>query len=693
MKECLICCEVMVIGAIGSCDHPDVCWLCTLKRRELYMEKDCIICKTDQKLVIFTANHTKNFAEFDLNKLIWNKKYNIYCETEEQEQKILDCWSFKCPQCTEKISDLPQLKKHIKLNHNLVFCELCLKFRKCFIYEQAYMDPGQVAAHIAKGSKELQIDLHPACQFCNINYFNNDVLFEHLHHQHYTCFLCEKIGVQFQYYKNYPGLEKHFRKDHFMCAEPDCLERRFVAFATAVEFQMHDVEAHLQNRKLSRGAEIKARQIDVSFNVLRANRHGEGIRYFHEDPSEPEYVRRSHRGAASADNFAPVAENSEHRSRNKHSLQQGAVDEQKKEQEDRAKKEREISDQEQDQKRKNLTAEIQRKKLEAATSPDDVTKKEKARIKAELKRKKKELFPTPPQDDFYYEAPPKPEPTAEEKEAAMKERNRQLIIHIKDTLQTDDKFQEFKLRSGEYRLNKIGAREYYSHFCKLFPKNRWNEIFLELVALLPDVKKQEELLHLQQEDQNMASSFPRLEAPATAPSAEAKAPTASEQKKAPTASEQKKAPTASEQKKEPTASKAKKAGKSEKTAWGDGNKPENKVTVKPAHLIPDPISSVSHEEEEVIDGFQFPALPSAPKTIPKFNSVIFGKSPNPKNLTLENFPSLAGSPNPNPNPPNPPPPLQREVIHSTNPPKTWAPKQAARQPRKQNKKQVLLHFG
>jgi hypothetical protein len=42
---CLICCEPIKEYAVGQCNHRDLCAMCTLKRRELYKENNCCICK------------------------------------------------------------------------------------------------------------------------------------------------------------------------------------------------------------------------------------------------------------------------------------------------------------------------------------------------------------------------------------------------------------------------------------------------------------------------------------------------------------------------------------------------------------------------------------------------------------------------------------------------------------------------
>lgn len=77
----------------------------------------------------------------------------------------------------------------------------------------------------------------------------------------------------------------------------------------------------------------------------------------------------------------------------------------------------------------------------------------------------------------------------------FQERNKLLISIIqsfcaKESLQFDD----FKNLSGEFRRSDISASEYYKRCGEILGKENFNEIFPELLALLPDINKQQELL-------------------------------------------------------------------------------------------------------------------------------------------------------------------------------------------------------
>ena len=75
------------------------------------------------------------------------------------------------------------------------------------------------------------------------------------------------------------------------------------------------------------------------------------------------------------------------------------------------------------------------------------------------------------------------------------QRNLVLLQKIKDYLGNDDsKLMIFKTVSGEFRKSTITPAEYYQHCLDLLGADNLPKIFSELVSLLPDVVKQQELL-------------------------------------------------------------------------------------------------------------------------------------------------------------------------------------------------------
>ncbi|XP_059613471.1 E3 ubiquitin-protein ligase ZNF598 isoform X2 [Phlebotomus argentipes] len=81
-----------------------------------------------------------------------------------------------------------------------------------------------------------------------------------------------------------------------------------------------------------------------------------------------------------------------------------------------------------------------------------------------------------------------------------KKRNEVLLRHFQDALKSSAAVKEFHAISQMFMKNKYNALPYYEH-CVSALGEKFNEIFPELLALLPDITKQQELflVHVQQE--------------------------------------------------------------------------------------------------------------------------------------------------------------------------------------------------
>ncbi|XP_066292212.1 E3 ubiquitin-protein ligase ZNF598-like [Branchiostoma lanceolatum] len=74
----------------------------------------------------------------------------------------------------------------------------------------------------------------------------------------------------------------------------------------------------------------------------------------------------------------------------------------------------------------------------------------------------------------------------------FQQRNHQLMSSIMECLKGNDKIGQFKDFSRKFRQGALPASEYYTICCKLFQKS-FSAIFVELLVLLPDAHKQQEL--------------------------------------------------------------------------------------------------------------------------------------------------------------------------------------------------------
>ncbi|XP_010148105.1 PREDICTED: zinc finger protein 598, partial [Eurypyga helias] len=94
----------------------------------------------------------------------------------------------------------------------------------------------------------------------------------------------------------------------------------------------------------------------------------------------------------------------------------------------------------------------------------------------------------------------------------FQQRNIQLIQSIKEFLQSDEsKFNKFKTHSGQFRQGLISAAQYYKS-CRELLGDDFRKIFNELLVLLPDTVKQQELLSAHNDFRNkekQSSNKPR----------------------------------------------------------------------------------------------------------------------------------------------------------------------------------------
>jgi E3 ubiquitin-protein ligase ZNF598 len=109
-------------------------------------------------------------------------------------------------------------------------------------------------------------------------------LYSHCRDKHERCHICDRRSGsrQQQYYIDYNALEDHFQKEHFLCLDKECLEKKFVVFESQMDLKAHQLEDHPQG--LSKDARRDAKTVDMSTFDYRA-------------PYQPQRQRREGRSA------------------------------------------------------------------------------------------------------------------------------------------------------------------------------------------------------------------------------------------------------------------------------------------------------------------------------------------------------------------------------------------------------------
>ena len=178
-----------------------------------------------------------------------------------------------CPDkdCDVIATSFGALSRHVKEAHYRFLCDICLKNRKIFCHEHTMYSKSELQDHYRgvkepQGSTFIGMTGHPECEFCRTRLYDSDALYEHCRDKHESCHICARQNLQRWYY-NYDELWKHFKKDHFVCEAPDCLEQKFVVFSTAFDLKVHQAEIHGAQMSGQRAQRLKARQIDLGFQV------------------------------------------------------------------------------------------------------------------------------------------------------------------------------------------------------------------------------------------------------------------------------------------------------------------------------------------------------------------------------------------------------------------------------------------
>lgn len=106
----------------------------------------------------------------------------------------------------------------------------------------------------------------------------------------------------------------------------------------------------------------------------------------------------------------------------------------------------------------------------------------------------KNIDPVIPHSDFKYKQP-----------LNFHKRNEDLKNKIVNLLMFDD----FRTKSGKFRQNEITAFTYYSECLKMLGEKDFMDIFPELICLLPDINKQQELFDVHKKHQNDCGAVPK----------------------------------------------------------------------------------------------------------------------------------------------------------------------------------------
>ncbi|KAL8825970.1 MAG: hypothetical protein Q9191_004084 [Dirinaria sp. TL-2023a] len=269
-EVCFICASAVEHNSVAPCNHR-TCHICALRLRALYKTRACAHCRTESDFVIFTDDPVKryedfeepNFEKIDETLGVKYEKNLIYSDT-------LLLLRYNCPDasCDVACYGWPDLHRHVRSVHHKIMCDLCTRNKKVFTHEHELFTQQEIRKHEKFGDDNPgAIDQsgfkgHPECGFCRQRFYGDDELYTHCRDKHERCHLCDRREErrQQQYYINYDSLEQHFKQNHFLCADQECLDKKFVVFESEMDLQAHQLQAHPNG--LTKGRD--ARRVNIS---------------------------------------------------------------------------------------------------------------------------------------------------------------------------------------------------------------------------------------------------------------------------------------------------------------------------------------------------------------------------------------------------------------------------------------------
>jgi hypothetical protein len=296
-SQCIICANEIKYAAVTSCNHT-TCHKCTFRQRALYNKETCLVCRSENEKIIITEQIQKSFEEFSAKDFVkYDDKRKVEFTSDYCYQDTMNLMKNSCKICHSEFDTFKQLGDHAKTEHGKFYCFNCSEYKKAFISELPLYTSKQLQRHQSEGD-QVGFNGHPECKYCHgRRFYSEDELNVHVRDRHERCYICDQYSPKTaDYYKNYDSLYNHFKKAHFVCSVPICVEKRFVVFRDDLELTAHMLKEHggLGNgsNKIVLGASGFQSQLSTfNENVARRNSNWES-NTDEEDHSNPDVKKR-----------------------------------------------------------------------------------------------------------------------------------------------------------------------------------------------------------------------------------------------------------------------------------------------------------------------------------------------------------------------------------------------------------------
>jgi hypothetical protein len=296
-NDCAICAEsIPKISrfVVTKCGHNEICGNCVLRLRHIVGTMECPFCKEIGEEVLFLSTTAANprgrkLEQYDLSQLPKDQATGIYFQSSRDAGYFRKLKSLYCPVCeivaeaskgagqkVPRFQSNAQLSAHLKSGHGKYVCDICMEHDHLFVSEyRLFKSYDELQQHInfgsAKDDKSLGTEPHQRCKFCQKMFYDKDLLFTHLHREHFHCHICHRNGGQ-TYFASYKQLFSHFKSAHFTCKESDCIEKKFVVFEDELRLRNHMLTEHANKLGSMDRKRLAQISMDYVFNDSDDNR-------------------------------------------------------------------------------------------------------------------------------------------------------------------------------------------------------------------------------------------------------------------------------------------------------------------------------------------------------------------------------------------------------------------------------------
>lgn len=235
--------------------------------------------QTEAEYLIFTDDTSKRYEDFlgsDLSHV--DETLGIKYTDNDIHADTLLLLRYNCPDTSCDVACLgwPHLHHHVRSVHHKTMCDLCTRNKKVFTHEHELFTQPALKKHEKVGddtpgtANQSGFKGHPECGFCKRRFYGDDELYTHCRDRHERCHICDRRrqGGQQQYFVDYDSLEQHFKDKHFLCADQECLDKKFIVFESEMDLKGHQLEMHPNG--LTKDARRDARRVDISTFDYRA---------------------------------------------------------------------------------------------------------------------------------------------------------------------------------------------------------------------------------------------------------------------------------------------------------------------------------------------------------------------------------------------------------------------------------------